>query len=157
MSSCRCIKHHILKRKLHSSIIIPDLAGMCCRVWWWKSEVKFQLGPRSIRSKMAKESWVTKTRPVLHHWSQASRIRCCGMVFNSNGRNAFTTAGRLRPGFEFVGSLALRLARANLQNCKVAPLTSQTLARAVFAVCLTVLPLDLQPGLRHRNQQKSFR
>ena len=76
-------------RKLHSKIIISDLVGFFFFRWvlWWKSEVKFRTGTWSNtnrRPKMAKRSRVTTTRPVLLHWCQASIIRGCGMVLNSN-------------------------------------------------------------------------
>ena len=32
-----------------------------------------------------KKTRVTKTRPVLRHWCQASRVQGCGMVLNSTG------------------------------------------------------------------------
>ena len=67
---------------------------------------------------------------------QRSRIRGCGMndgmVLISSGRNMFTTAGRLRsdPGWPWT----FRIARVTVLDGLVAPLTSQTLTRAIFSL-----------------------
>ena len=57
---------------------------------------------------MAKESRVMTSRPVLRHWRQVSRIRGCGMVLNSTGRNRslWQVAYELIPaGHEYFESL----------------------------------------------------
>ena len=98
---------------------------------WWRSEVKTQTGTRSNRRpKMAKKSWVTTTRPALRHWCQVSIIRGCGMVLNLTGRNWFTTAGRVWSDSGWPWKF--RRAGVTLDDCKMAPLTSQKLARAIF-------------------------
>ena len=55
------------------------------------------------------------------------------MVLNSTGRNRFTTASRVR--IDSGWSWIFRIARLTLHNCKMAPLTSQTLAHAIFFCC----------------------
>ena len=121
-------------RKLHSKIIISDLVGFLVdRVGWWKSEVKIQTGTRSNRRpKMAKQSRVTIRRPLSRHWCQASRIWGSGMVLqlNSTGRNRITTAGCLRTDSGW--SWTFWITRVTLHDCQVAPLMSQTPARAIF-------------------------
>ena len=85
----------------------------------------------SNKPKMPKKSQVMATRPVLRHWCRAPRIRGCGMVLISTGRNRFTTAGfclRSDSGW----SWTFRIARMTLHDCEVAPLISQTFARAIF-------------------------
>ena len=56
------------------------------------------------------------------------------MVLNTTGRNRFTTAGHLRCDSGW--SWTFRIARVTVHDCKVALLTSQTLARAIFGGCL---------------------
>ena len=59
-------------------------------------KVKIRTGTRSnIWPKMAEKFWVTKTRPVLRHWCQASRIRGCETFLNLTGRIRFNTVGHL--------------------------------------------------------------
>ena len=97
-----------------------------------------------------KKSWVMMMRLVLHHWYQASRIRHCGMTFNSTGRNRFTTAGRVRPDSGW--SWTFRL------EGKVAPLTSQTLARVIFPFSVwpsSRLYFDLEPSRSDSTEKKS--
>ena len=65
------------------------------------------------------------------------------MVLNSTGRNRFTPAGRVQSDSGW--SWTFRIARVTLHDGQVAPLTSQKLARAIFAVCLTVFPSEIRP------------
>ena len=64
------------------------------KVWGQKSNRNTT--KQTAKKGKKKKSRVTKTRPVLRHWCQASRIRSCEMVLNSTGRNRFTTAGHLQ-------------------------------------------------------------
>ena len=74
---------------------------------------------------------VKQTQAVLRRWCQASRIWGFGMVFMIRpGVLGFTTAGRVR--IDSGWSWTLQFARVTLHDGKVAPLTSQTLARAIF-------------------------
>ena len=66
------------------------------------------------------------------------------MVLNSTGRIGFSTAGRLR--IKSGWSWTFQIARVTVHKGEVAPLTSQTLARAIFfAVCLTVFLFKFGP------------
>ena len=114
------------------------------RVRWWKSAVEIRTGTRSNRQmKMAKKSRVTKTRPVVLHWCQASRIQGCKIVLNSSGRNRFTAEGRVR--IDSGWSWTFRISHVTVYVGEVAPLMSRTLAHAIFAVCLTVFAFEFRP------------
>ena len=80
-----------IKGKLHSKIIISDFVDFVSVEFDGESpRSKFEQ-ERATRSNrlpnMPQKSPVTKTRPVLRHWCQASRIRGCEMVLNLTGRN----------------------------------------------------------------------
>ena len=80
--------------------------------------------------KDCQKSRVTKAQPILHHLCQVSRIRGSRMVLNSTAWNRFTTARRLRSDSGW--SWTFRIARMTLHDCEVVPLTSQTIACAIF-------------------------
>ena len=65
------------------------------------------------------------------------------MVLNSTGHTRFTAVGGLRTDSGW--SWTFRIARVTLHEGEVASLTSQTLARAIFFHCLTIVLFEFRP------------
>ena len=90
---------------------------------------------------MAQKCLVTtiSMRPLLRPWCQASRIRGCGMVLNSTGRNMFTMAGPARNDSSW--SWTFRIVRVTWLRSGTT--MSQKLECAIFfAVCLTIFQFE---------------
>ena len=98
-------------------------------------------------AKMSKISRVTTTRPVLRHWCRRQEFEAEEWFWIQPGIIGSTMAGRLRSDFDW--SWTFRIACVTLHDCEVAPLRSQTLARAIFffAICLTVFPFEFLPRI----------
>ena len=139
-----------LAGKLHPKIIISDLVGffyesLMMKVWGRNSN-------RNTVKQMAKNSRVT-AQPVLRHWCQASRIRGCWMVLNLTGHNRFTMAGHLRSDSGW--SWKFWITHVTLHEGEVAPLTSQTLACAIFFRCMfDCLPVQSSTSDHHHRIQR---
>ena len=136
------------KEKLHSKIIISHLVELFVEFDGEGPRTKFGQEHGQIDGrKWPKTLGWQKSRLAFCHWCPASRIRGCGMVFNSTRHIRFTTTGHLWTDSGW--SWASRIAHVTLHDCEVAPLTSQTLACAIFfAVCLASSRsnFDLRPS-----------